>query len=272
MTASPGKFPALLLALAAVGGCTLWTKDFDRIIDQQERDFSIDPDRRYKIVDLAEIMAHPSTYKLMDVRFHAVVNRYPENVYTPLYTTFRQEDYSSFSVWPAEARLWEGTERLRSLPTLFMRKDNPNFQNIIDMRRYALVEIRARVMGDYEQVPWLEVLYVDPVIPVLYTDQSLADYKAGMDAVGKNVPAQAIAKLEAAVRAPLAPKVRVEVRMTLGRLYEARGDFERAAYHYDSILIDDENNDAAWDAWERCDKQIQAKRAAEGGPPPRRRK
>ena len=272
MTAALRRFTALVLALVALGACTRWTRDGERIIDQTGRDFTIDPDRRYKHIDLSEIMANPSSYKLLDVRFRAVINKYPESIYTPLYTTFRQEDYSSFSAWPAETRLWEPQERLRSVPTLFMRKDNPNFQNLIDSRRYALVDIRARVMGDYEQLPWLEVFYVDEVIPLLFTDDSLADYNAGTEAYSKNVPAQAIAKLESAVKAPLSPKVRVEVRMILGKLYEARGDFARAAVHYDAILIDDEDNNAAWDGWERCEKALEAKRAAEGVPKPRRKK
>jgi tetratricopeptide (TPR) repeat protein len=267
MTAALRKLPALLLALSALGACTFWTRDGERIVDQSSRDFTIDPDRHYKNVDLAEIMAHPSSYKLADVHFQAIINRRNESIFLPMYATFRQEDYISFSAWPAEAHLWEASDRVRSLPTMFMRKDNPSLQNLIDSDRFALVDIRARVMGDYEQIAWIEVFYLDEVSPLLYTDQSLVDYKAGMDAVAQNRPAQAIAKLEAAVKSPLAPRVRVYTRLTLGKLYEARGDYEHAAYHYDAVLMDDEKNEAAWDGWERCGKALESKRATEGNQP-----
>ncbi len=272
MTAALRKFTALALALVALGACTRWTRDGERIVDQTDRDFTLDPRADFKRVDLGEVMANPTSYKLMAVRFHAVINRHPEAIFSPLYTTFRPDDYSSFSAWPVGARLWEAEDRMRSLPTLFMRKDNPNFQDLLNTNRFTLVEIRARVMGDFEKMPWLEVYYVDEVIPVLYTEESLADYKAGMEAYSKNVPAQAIAKLESAVKSPLSPKVRVQVRLVLGKLYEARGDFQRAALHYDAVLIDDENNDAAWDGWERCEKALEAKRAVEGAAQPRRKK
>jgi hypothetical protein len=267
MTAALRKLPALLLALSALGACTFWTRDAERLCDQSGRDFTIDPDKNYKHVDLAEVMARPSSFKLADVRFQAIVNRKDESVFLPMYTTFRQEDYISFSAWPVEAKLWESAERLKSLPTLFMRKDNPSLQNLIDTGRFSLVDIRGRVMGDYEQIAWIECFYVDEVTPVLYTEESLVDYKAGMEAYAENRPAQAIAKLESAVKSPLSPRVRVQVRLVLGKLYEARGDFEHAAFHYDAILTEDEKNQAAWDGWDRCAKALEAKRAAEGNQP-----
>lgn len=268
--ASLRKFSAVLLGLMALNACTFWTRDFERIVDQSGRDFTIDPDKHYKQVDLFDLAAHPSSYKLMDVRFQAIINRHDEQIFIALYTTFRQEDYAAFSAWPAEARLWEASERVRSIPTLYMRKDNLNFQNLIDARRFALVEIRARVMGDYDQRPWLEVFYVDEVIPAVYTEQSLVDYREGMEAYAKNMPAPAVAKLEAAVKAPLHPKVRVQVRFVLAKIYEGRSDWSNAAVHYDAILSDDENNQAAWEGWERCMKQLDAQRGQ--APQPRKKR
>lgn len=266
------KFAAVLLILGALNACTYWTTDFERIVDQTGRDFKIDPDKHYKMVDLSDIVTHPTSYKLMDVHFQAIVNRHNEQIFTPMYTTFRQEDYISFSAWPAEAPLWEQKDRLRSLPTFFMRKDNPNLQNLLDARHYSLVDIRARVMGDYDQIPWIEVFYVDEMMRVAYTEQSLIDYKEGMDAYAKNLPAPAVAKLEAAVKSPLAPRAKIQAHFVLATIYEGRKDYERAAVHYDAILLVDEQNDAAWDGWERCQKALEDKRAAEGAAPQPRKK
>jgi len=272
MSAALRKFPVLLAALASMTACTHWGGDLERIVDQRGRDFKTDPDRDYKQVDLRDVIAIPTSYKLMDIRFQAVLNRVPTSLYLPLYSTFRQEDYVGFSLWPADARLWEASVRVQSVPTLFMRKDNPYLQRLLDSERFALLEVKGRVMGDYGQMPWVEVEDVQEVIPVLYSEQSLQDYKAGMEAVEQNRPAQAISSLEAAVKAPLAPKIRTQVRMILGKLYEARGDFEHAAYHYDALLTEDDSNDAAWDGFERCQKALEAKRAAEGNQPKPKKK
>ncbi|HXX95305.1 MAG TPA: tetratricopeptide repeat protein [Planctomycetota bacterium] len=267
MAAALRKLPVLILALSTLGACTFWTRDMERLCDQTGRDFLIDPDKTYNRVNLGEVMANPTSFMLSDIRFHAIINRRDESVFLPMYTTFRQQDYYAFSAWPADARLWEASDRLRSLPTLFMRKENPGLQHVLDSERFALVEIRARVMGDYDQMAWIEVFYVDPVTPVLYTEQSLTDYRLGMEAVAAKDPAKAVAKLEAAVKQPLAPKVRTQVRLTLGKLYEARGDYERAAFHYDLVLTEDEKNSEAWDGWDRCEEKLAPKRAAEGKQP-----
>lgn len=272
MSAALRKSSLLLAVLASMTACTHWSGDLERIVDQRGRDFKTDPDRDYKVVDLRDVIAIPTSYKLMDIRFHAVLNRVPTSIYLAYYTTFRQEDYVGFSCWPEDARLWEPSQRTQSIPTLFMRKDNPYIQRVLDSERFALLEVKGRVMGDYGQLPWIEVLDVEEVIQVMYTEQSLQDYKAGMEAVEQNRPVQAIAHLEAAVKQPLAPKLRVQVRMTLGKLYEARGDFEHAAIHYDAALTEDDTNDAAWDGFERCQKALEAKRAAEGNQPAPKKK
>lgn len=275
MSAALRKFPILLAALASMTACTHWSGDLERIVDETGRDFKVDPDRDYKKVDLRELVASPTAYKLMDVRFYAVINRVPAHIFISFYSVFRQEDYISFSAWAGDAPLWEADERLRSVPTLFMRKESPYVGRLVEASRFALVEILGRVMGDYNQMPWIEVLKIEEVVPSLFTEQSLEDYRDGMAAMAENRPVVAISKFEAAVKAPLSPRVRVWVRLNLGKLYEARGEFDKAAYHYDAILLDDENNSTAWDGWERCQKALDAKRAAEGGQPqtpPKRKK
>jgi hypothetical protein len=259
-------FPVLVALVVSMTACTHWSGDLERIVDETGRDFKTDPDRDYKHVDLGDVVAHPTAFKLMDISFEGILNRVPEEIYLAYYTTFRQEDFVSFSAWSGEAPLWEISARIHSVPTLFMRKDNPYIHRVLDANRFALFEIKGRVMGDYEQIPWIEVLDVVEVSPAVYTEQSLKDYKAGMDALHQNRPAEAILKLESAVKAPLASKIRLQVRLALGKLYEARGDYEHAAVHYDAILIEDETNDAAWEGWERCQKALETKRAAEGTP------
>src|SRR5262245_60856378 len=90
----------LLTGLAALNACAYWHGDFERLADQSGRNFRIAPDKVYKEVELSALMANPSSYKLMDVQFLAIMNRKDEKVFVTYYSTFRQEDYLSFSAWP----------------------------------------------------------------------------------------------------------------------------------------------------------------------------
>lgn len=250
----------VLALCSALGACTYWHGDLERLADQSGRNFRIAPDKVYKPTTLGAIVAHPASYKLMDVQFDAVLNRLDEQIFVPFYSTFRQEDYLGFSAWPAEMDLWVPENRLRSVPTLYMRKDNEGISNLLTSRRFALVQIRGRVMGDFEQRPFVEVHYVDVLYPVAYTEATLADLGAGFSAVSAGKADEAIARLESALAGYLYGPVRARANLDLGRLYEARGDFARAAARYEDVLWTDPYNDEAWKGWARCQEAAERQR------------
>lgn len=256
------KFTALglLAGLAALNACTWWHGDLERLADQSGRNFRVDPDRPYKMVTLSAIQANPSSYKLVDVQFDAIMNRSDEAIFVTFYSTFRQEDFLGFSVWPVESAIWEADQWLKSVPTLYMRKDNAQLQNVIDAGRYALVQIKGRVMTDYEKLPFIDVHYLEIIDPYAYSEETLAALRSGMMASAEKKPAQSIQKLELALQGPLHGRARAMAHLELGRLYEERGDFQNAAMHYESVLWDDPGNVAAWDGWERTAKAAERKR------------
>lgn len=253
---------ASLAVLAFFSGCTYWTQDFERIVDQTGRDFRHDPGKTYVDIDYEALTINPTAYKLLDVRFYALFDRHDEKIFLTMYSTFRQEDFYSFSLWPIGARLWDADGR-RSLPTFYVRKDNRDLQKVLDTPRYSVIEIRGRVMGDFDNIPFVEVFYFDKVDSPLYDDEAVADLGGGLDATAQKRPAQAIPRLERALEGRLDSPGRYVAYMTLGRLFEERGDFDAAIENYDEALSLDPYSDEAAAALERAEKALEQKRARE---------
>ncbi len=260
--------PVVMAGLMALSACTYWSSDLDKIVDQSGRDFKRDPGRTYTAVSLEEVWKAPSSYKLMEVSFQAVLNNRDESVFVPSFTSFKPEDYSAFSVWPVSARLWDSDERARSLPTLYMRKDCPDLQRLVSLDKYAHLWIRGVVMSDFNNLPYFEVRYVDIIDPAMYTDQSLVDMAMAMEASAAKRPAQAIQRFENALKGALGQGARVVAHMRLAAYYEERGDFENALAHFAAVVLEDHGNSAASAGADRTRKALERKRAIEAGEEP----
>jgi hypothetical protein len=89
----------------------------------EKRDFVVDPGLRFRPVSLYEIVRNPQEGTA--VEFDAMLNRRDESVWQAYYTPFRHGEYKSFSVWPADAAVWDPRGRARSIPTLFISSDSP---------------------------------------------------------------------------------------------------------------------------------------------------
>ena len=257
-----------LAFLAALAGCTVWTNDLKRIVDQSERDYEREPYMDFKTVPMEEVIAHPSSFMLVHVRFLAVLNRKHERVFVTLYSNYRQEDYLAFSLWPLSARLWVKGDRTTSLPTIYLPKDNPDVQALLSAPRYSLVDIRGTVTNDFKNTPFIEVQYFNVLDPALYTESTLADMMEGMDAAAQNRPAEAVARLERALRGSLAEPARLIVHMRLGGVYEGRQDYENAVLHFGKILAVEPENVKAQEGAARAQAALDRLRAIEEGETP----
>jgi hypothetical protein len=253
----------LVILLPALSACTYWSDDFRSIVDQSQRDFTFDPDKPYKEVDLADVIATPRSYMLMDIKCKVVLNRLATQVFVPMYSTFLPEDYFAFSAWSANEALWEPAARLRSIPTLYIRKDAPSMQTLVSSKRFAYLQIRGRVLGDYEQIPFVEIYYVDELDPEAYTEYSLGQMKKGLDAVDQKKSDEAIRAFEEAVADGVAPAAEVIARHHLARLYEAKGDLPNAHKQYGTLLLINEHDQVAFDGHERTSKELERRRMAE---------
>lgn len=254
----------LVVAVAAfaacLSACTRWSTDFERIVDESGRDFDRDPGREFRDIDFEAMTITPISYKLMDVRFYALLARHDEKIFLTMYSTFRPEDYYAFALLPIGAPLWTHEGR-RSTPTFYIRKDNVDLQKVLDTPRYSVVEVRGRVMGDFDNLPFVDVLYFDRVTSPLYSEDSLADLSRGLEDAAQQRPAPAILELERALQGILDDDARGVAHMALGKLYEARGgieNLERAVENYDMALSYDPENASAAAGLERASKTLEA--------------
>lgn len=266
---------ALLLAAAVLGSCTYWSGDFERLVDESGRDFSRDPGRIYTDVDFEKVLRSPAGYVRMDVRFWAILNRREEAVFLPMYSTFVSEEDFGFSLWPVGARVWEEEGRLRSLPTVYIRKGNPDLPKVIDAPRYSLVQCRGRVEGEYDsgdpkwgRVPFISVHYFDVAAGgPAYDDETLKLLATGLDDLAQKRSAQARQKLEKAVQGTLELPARSLALAKLGLIYEEDGAFDVAVECYEIALEADPDNAEAREGLERAAKALQRKRAILEGTP-----
>jgi len=249
----------LLAGLGALNACSYWHGDLERIVDGSERDFRRNVPGPFVETNLKQVIANPSAYKYTWVRFDAILNRTNEKAFVPFLTTFDPENYTSFAVWPGDAKLWMGSDRAKDYPLLYVRKDNPSVRDLLGAGRFSLVRISAMVMGDYELKPWFEVNRIEIIEASVYTDDALSDLALAKDALAAKKPAVAIHHYEDALAGLWTTVLRLEIHLELARLYEGRGDVESALNHFKGALTNDPDNIEALEGVERNQKALEAK-------------
>jgi len=249
----------LLAGMTILNACTYWNGELERIVDESERDFRRNLVGPFSDVPLKMIIANPTPYKFTHVRFDAVLNHVGEKGFIPFLTTFDPENDVAFSVWSGDAKLWESDDRAHSYPLLFLRKDSPSIVDLFTAGRYSLVRISATVMSDYELKPWFMVNRVEVLEAAVYTDAALADLSLAKEAVAAKKPAVAIRHYEDALKGIWTTSLRLDIHLTLARLYEGRGDLESALTHYKGALTNDAENAEALQGVERNQKALEAK-------------
>ncbi len=256
----------MVAGMALLSGCaTWWSGDFERLTDESDRDFRREVDVDWKDVDFADVIANPSSYKLMSIRFWAILDRKDARVFVTFYSLHRPEDWYSFSLWPLGSRLWDVDDRVRSIPTVYIHKRmNRDVQKVLDAPRYSLMEIRGIVTGDFENLPFVQVVYADVLEGgPAYDDASLDHMLAGMHDARENRPSPAIDHIEAALKGTLAPAARALAHMQLATLYEQRGDLGNALRNYAGARENDPASTAAREGWERVSKEMERRRMIE---------
>lgn len=256
-----------ILVLAGLSACTYVSKDFDRIVDQSDRRFGPGIGHQFKEVSLRELSANPTSYKYMSVKFTAIFNRRNESIFVPFLTVIRSDVNMAFSAWPSEARIWEESDRLSFVPTIYIRKDHVDVSVITEATRYALFEVRGIVMSDFDDRPFIEVSWLTQIEPAIYTDEGLASLNGGLTAIAQKRPAVAIDKLEMALTGVWSRAARLKIHLDLAVLYGDRGDWDAAVLHYEAALANDAENAVAKAGIEKARLELERKKALEAGAP-----
>jgi tetratricopeptide (TPR) repeat protein len=253
---------ALFVMVGALNACTYWGGDLERIVDESERDFRRNLGGPFADTSMRSVISNPTAYKYIDVRFDAILNRVGEKAFVPFVTTFTSERYISFSAWPADAKLWTAEDRSKSHPLFFVAKGDPNIPDLVGAGRFSLVRISGRVMGDYEMQAWFEVNRIEVIEAHVYTEEALSDLTVAKQAMADKKPAVAIRHYENALGGIWTTSLRLEIHLSLARLYEGRGDLEAALKHYNGALTNAPENEEAIKGRERVKAALSGQPAA----------
>jgi len=239
----------LVAALAAAGLSAACGIAGTRPEGFERRDYVVDPSLRFQRVSLDDIMRNPQAETA--VEFEAILNRRDESVWQPYYTPFRPGDFRSFSVWPADAAVWETNGRARSIPSLYMASDSPEVSTLGAIQRYAPVRIRGVVRSAFDSRPWIQVHYVEEVGSPWFNDESLAALIRGLEDVPTN-SARAMTRLNDALSGPLSPTGRAAAWKGMGWIHLSKKQFMEADDCYTRALGESPGDRQAADGLRRA--------------------
>ncbi|HEY3226255.1 MAG TPA: hypothetical protein VGK61_04570 [Planctomycetota bacterium] len=255
----------LLAALAAAGLSASCGAVGGRPEGFERRDYNTDPSLRFQRVSLDEIMRNPQEGP---VEFDAILNRRDESVWQPYYTPFRPGDFKSFSVWPADAAVWETNGRARSIPSLYIANDSPEIGTLYEIERYAPVRIRGVVRSAFDSRPWIQVMYVESIGSPWFNDEALAALIRGLEDVPTNA-ARAMTRLNDALYGPLSPTGRAAAWKGMGWIHLSRKQYQEADNCYTRALGESPGDRQAADGLRRArGKKEPAAWSAETTAPP----
>jgi len=239
----------LVAALAAAGLSSACGAMGARPEGYERRDYVVDPSLRFLRVSLDEVMRNPKEGAA--VEFEAMLNRRDESVWQPYYTPFRPSDFKSFSVWPADAAVWETNGRARAIPSLYIANDSPEIATLYSIELYAPVRIRGVVRSAFDSRPWIQVHYVDEIGSPWFNDESLASLIRGLEDVPTNA-ARAMTRLNDALSGPLSPTGRAAAWKGMGWIHLSRKQYMEADNCYTRALGESPGDRQAADGVKRA--------------------
>lgn len=199
----------------------------------ERRDFTTSPEKKYNQVSLKAIVDKSTSYNLMDVSFMCIFDKRDENVWVPAYTLFTPETHMSFSVWPENARLWLLSERKRSVPTLYIAKDSPNFKKLFKFNQYSMMEVRGTVSSVFSDIAFIGVDDVVEHSGPSYTADAIKLLVDGFDLLQKGNDDQALAKLTKALETTTAKVAVIDASFAIGSILERKKDYANALLNFE---------------------------------------
>ncbi|HEU4339409.1 MAG TPA: hypothetical protein VFS19_05015 [Planctomycetota bacterium] len=223
----------------------------------EKRDYHSDPSLKFRPAPLSEIVRNPQ--RGLEVEFTAMLNRRDESVWQAYYTPFKPGEFKSFSVWPADAAVWDVRGRGRSIPTLYISGDSPEIAELYAMDRYTPIRIRGVVESNFDSRPWIRVHYVEEIDSPWFTDDSLGSLIRGLDAAKANA-ANAMGLLDNSLSGPLSPAGEAAAYKAQGWIHLGKKNYREAESAYARALDSSPGDRQAMDGLER------ARRKAAAGP------
>ncbi|MHC4955640.1 MAG: hypothetical protein ACYTGZ_17450 [Planctomycetota bacterium] len=113
-------------------------------------------------VTLAEVLRHPEKHREKEFVLTVYFNAIGEN-FNQYYTEFHKEGHGNFAAWPIDARVYDKRDFQRCYPHFYAKLNTDLWEDIKDLDRFDVIEVRARVKHVYKGRPYFEIFEVDTV-------------------------------------------------------------------------------------------------------------
>ncbi|GEM_PF-6232908 len=190
---------------------------------------------KYACVTLRELQRVPTNFKGTRVRFIVRYHR-TENLWAPFYTPFAPEDHLAFSGWAPEKRVWVKEDHLADFPFLYIDKDSPDLNLIIQSPPYQVMELYSIVRNDFNNIPWVEVIHAVPCKEPLIHDEMLHHMIRGLDAVKAGRMEEGLGHLHEALHHDPPLDAAVDIHIAMAQAYLALKDWHEASSHANNAL------------------------------------
>lgn len=197
-----------------------------------ERPFTRGEDRRteFKDVTLSQLQAAPKLFIGMTVKLHVRFNQH-ESTFAPYYTPFVPEEYFPFSAWEVTRKLWDADDRSKDFPFLYISKFSKELNKVVQASRYENLMLEAKVINDFNGIPWIEVLHVHHETGPQWNNDMLHHMILGTESAGEGHYEVAAAHLTAALEMKLPRDGEASAEKELGRALFFLRDYEGAIRH-----------------------------------------
>ncbi|MBI3098857.1 MAG: hypothetical protein HYY93_11545 [Planctomycetes bacterium] len=165
-----------------------------------ERPFTKGQDRKtvFKDVTLSQLQAAPKLFIGLHVKLHVRFNHH-ESTFAPYYTPFVPEEFFPFSAWEDSKKLWVADDRTKDFPFLYISKHSTELNEVLQASRYENLMLEAKVINDFNGIPWIEVLHLARETGPQWSDDMLHHMILGTEAGNEGHYEVAAAHLTAAL-------------------------------------------------------------------------
>lgn len=120
------------------------------------KDRAYKPFRSYSDVSFESVLRNPAGFKNSNIRFRVLYNEITD-VWSPFYSPFDPGNYVSFGVWGEDVGLWKKEEMVQDYPFLFIEREHPAVEKILQAKRFSLFEIEGTVRSSFSDRSWIRV-------------------------------------------------------------------------------------------------------------------
>lgn len=208
----------------------------------QEEDRFQNSDGLIVEVGLTEIRQTPDAYKNVWVQFDIQFCSMGK-VSNPFFTQFVPSDYANFYAWAGDQPIWRKESYDDLFGMLFMHKENPEIHSLYDLRLYDRLRVTGVVRNVFQDTPWVEVMYFEPLTEKVDTPTLAHLYRAESH-ITRREWNRAITELSMAPAGGKPDFVVAAVNQGLGLCYLRVGEADKAqAYLTTARNLDADNRE-----------------------------